>query len=238
MIARDLVGLSAADLVQRRIGLALEAPFGVPRGAPVPQDQDAAHLAGAAGRRRSVDERDERAVLPEPLEGVEHALLGVLDVDDDVAVVEQHPAPVALALAAHRLGAGRRSFSSTSSTMASTWRSLSPVTMTKTSVMASRSLTSMRTMSVASLSAAACAAVWASCTASSVAVMLAPRSAERSCAAVSWRLIVSSLRPVEAVLGDVLHDAVRDEVPDRSAGRRPAPGSRSTRSPSPARRAA
>ena len=50
-----------------------------------------------------VGEGDERAVLPEPLEGVEDPLLGVLDVHDDVAVVEQHPAAVALALAADRL---------------------------------------------------------------------------------------------------------------------------------------
>ena len=45
------------------------------------------------------------AVLPEPLQGVEDPLLAVLDVDDDVDVVEQDPAGVAVALAAHRLGA-------------------------------------------------------------------------------------------------------------------------------------
>ena len=59
---------------------------------------------------------------------------------------------------------------STSSTMASTWRSLLPVAMTNTSVIASRSLTSISTMSVASLSAAAAAAVSASSRAVSVAV--------------------------------------------------------------------
>src|SRR3954452_10080875 len=53
-----------------------------------------------------VGERDERAVPPEALERVEHPLLGVLDVHDDVTVVEQHPAAVALALAADRLAAG------------------------------------------------------------------------------------------------------------------------------------
>ena len=52
----------------------------------------------------AVDERDLRAVLPEPVERVELALLGVLDVHHDVDVVEQHPAATPLALAAHRLG--------------------------------------------------------------------------------------------------------------------------------------
>jgi hypothetical protein len=55
--------------------------------------------------------------------------------------------------------------------MASTWRSLLPVTITKTSVMASRSLTSMRTISVAILFAAALAATSPSSRACSVAVM-------------------------------------------------------------------
>src|SRR5699024_1822879 len=48
---------------------------------------------------------DDRAVAPEPLEGVELALVLVLDVHDDVAVVDEDPAPVALALATDRLGA-------------------------------------------------------------------------------------------------------------------------------------
>src|SRR5580692_5047703 len=46
-----------------------------------------------------------RAVLPQPFERVEHALLGVLHMDDHVDVVEQHPASFTLALAADRLGA-------------------------------------------------------------------------------------------------------------------------------------
>src|SRR3954453_23158878 len=65
-----------------------------------------AWLPGAPGRRGGVDERDERAVLPEPLEGVEDTFLGVLDVDHDVAIVEPHPSPVAAPFAAPRLGAG------------------------------------------------------------------------------------------------------------------------------------
>ena len=106
----DLVGLGPADLVERRVGLALEAALGVPGRAAVPQQDDLARrhsavhgVGGAACRRGGVGERDERAVLPQPLEGVEHPLLGVLDVDHDVGVVEQHPAAVALALAADGL---------------------------------------------------------------------------------------------------------------------------------------
>ena len=48
-------------------------------------------------------ELDQRAVAPQPLEGVELPLLLVLHVHDDVAVVDQHPPAVALALAADRL---------------------------------------------------------------------------------------------------------------------------------------
>src|SRR4051794_21680973 len=102
------------------------------------------------------------------------------------------------------LRSASRAFSSTESTIASTCRSLLPVATTKTSVIASRSLTSIRTMSVASLSAAACAAMRASEIASSVAV-----------------IVVSSLLTVEVVFVDVLDDAVRDEVPDRPPGSHP-----------------
>src|SRR3954454_22235223 len=49
---------------------------------------------------------DQGAVAPEPLEGVELPLLLVLYVDDDVAVVDEHPPPVALALAPDRLLTG------------------------------------------------------------------------------------------------------------------------------------
>src|SRR3546814_4975419 len=48
---------------------------------------------------------DGRAVLPETLERVELALLLVLDVDDDVSEVDQHPTAVTPTLAADRLGA-------------------------------------------------------------------------------------------------------------------------------------
>src|SRR4051812_46004695 len=104
-----------------------------------------------------------------------------------------------------------RACSSTASTMASTWRSLLPVATTKTSVIASRSLTSIRTMSVASLSAAACAATRAASRASSVAVM----RLESTGVGVIVRPDRSSA--VEAVLADVLHDTVGHEVPDRPA---------------------
>ena len=62
------------------------------------------HAVAAAGGDVG-RQRDQRAVAPQPLEGVELPLLLVLHVHDDVAVVDQHPAAVALALAADRLGA-------------------------------------------------------------------------------------------------------------------------------------
>ena len=46
------------------------------------------------------------AVTPEALEVVEVLFVIVLDVHDDVAEVEQHPATGAVALAAQRLDAG------------------------------------------------------------------------------------------------------------------------------------
>ncbi len=60
------------------------------------------------GRRQRHDlavEGDRRAVLPQPVERVVRALVGLLDVHDDIDVVEQHPPALALAFAAHRLGA-------------------------------------------------------------------------------------------------------------------------------------
>src|SRR4051794_36688266 len=59
----------------------------------------AATARGDVGRHR-----DHRAVAPEAFEGVELAFLRVLDVYDDLGVVDQHPATVALALAAYGLG--------------------------------------------------------------------------------------------------------------------------------------
>src|SRR5437763_8433514 len=59
----------------------------------------------ALGRYQvAVDERDRRAVLPQPVLRVELALLAVLNVHHDVDVVEQHPAAGPFALPAHRLG--------------------------------------------------------------------------------------------------------------------------------------
>src|SRR5699024_8982310 len=74
-----------------------------------PSDR-AARRPGGCGelsrRRVLVDlQVDDGRIAPQPLERVEGAVLGVLDVDDDVAVVQQHPAGVALALAAQRLAA-------------------------------------------------------------------------------------------------------------------------------------
>src|SRR5450756_2880157 len=50
-------------------------------------------------------EVDSRAVLPEALELVVGPLLLMLDVDDDVREVDQHPPAVAFAFPAHRLDA-------------------------------------------------------------------------------------------------------------------------------------
>src|SRR6185437_1141163 len=109
----------------------------------------------------------------------------------------------------------------TSSTIASTCRSLAPVAITNTSVMASRSLTSMSTMSVASLSLAACAASCASSIAASVAVMRRTRErARRQRSAFVGYSRRSSLRgaAVQVVLVDVLDHPVGNEVPDGVAG--------------------
>src|SRR5690606_41041180 len=58
------------------------------------------------GRRHDVLRHlDGGAVLPEPLERVELAVLVVLHVDDDVAVVEQHPARLRHTLLAEGLDA-------------------------------------------------------------------------------------------------------------------------------------
>src|SRR3954471_2328466 len=59
--------------------------------------------ATAAGHTRR--QLDQRAVAPEPLQCVEGALLLVLHVDDDLAVVEQHPSALALTFPAYRFRA-------------------------------------------------------------------------------------------------------------------------------------
>src|SRR5665647_1228554 len=117
-----------------------------------------------------------------------------------------------------------RSLSSMLSTIALTWRSLGADARTKMSVSASCSLTSRATILVASLSSAAAAAALARSMACCVA-------ATRS----SWGLVLSvsgpagtwfcsagvsipaRMWPVELMFGDVLHDSVRHEVPDRFA---------------------
>src|SRR6266851_5070518 len=63
--------------------------------------------AGArSADRHRLGQLDLRAVLPQPFQSVERALLGVLHVDHDVQVVQQHPTAFALALTAHRAGPG------------------------------------------------------------------------------------------------------------------------------------
>src|SRR6476661_9696159 len=89
------------------------------------------------------------------------------------------------------------SFSSTLSTMALTCRSLAAEAMTKTSVRASWSLTSMASTLLASLSSAAVAAALA-------------RS--MACCVAATRVLLRL--GVQVVLVDVLRDAVGHEVPD------------------------
>src|SRR5690606_14355665 len=62
-------------------------------------------VGGPVAPARVLGQRDDRAVLPEALERVVDAVLGVLDVHDDVAEVQEDPAGLLLALAADRLGA-------------------------------------------------------------------------------------------------------------------------------------
>src|SRR5690606_7315043 len=79
---------------------------------PVPRPLRPGRCSVAVLRRaalaapRALRQRDDGAVLPQPLQAVVPALLLVLDVHDDLGVVEEHPAAVALALAAHRLDPG------------------------------------------------------------------------------------------------------------------------------------
>ena len=80
-----------------RAGPGRPTPAGGPAPAPPQRATAGGHVRG---------QRDHRAVAPEPLERVELALLGVLHVHHDLGVVDQHPAAVALALAAYGLGAG------------------------------------------------------------------------------------------------------------------------------------
>ena len=57
------------------------------------------HVGGRLARGR---ELNDRAVTPQALQCVEHAVFVVLDVDDDIRVVKQDPAALAAAFAANR----------------------------------------------------------------------------------------------------------------------------------------
>src|SRR6476620_4312465 len=108
----------------------------------------------------------------------------------------------------------RRIFSSTSSTIALTWRSLDADAMTKQSVMTSWPDTSMMTTSAASLDAAARATTVAILMASSVAVIAdALRASGSSPVPVFGH---ARLGGVELAFGHVLHDAIGHQVPDRA----------------------
>src|SRR5699024_8716085 len=74
------------------------------RGAPGPDG-----CGGPSRRAVRVDPQiDDGGVAPEPLEGVDGAVLGMLGVHADVAVVQAPPAGVARALAPQRLAAPLR----------------------------------------------------------------------------------------------------------------------------------
>src|SRR6476660_4748880 len=129
----------------------------------------------------------------------------------------------------------RRIFSSTSSTIALTWRSLDADAMTKQSVMTSWPDTSMMTTSAASLDAAARATTVAILIASSVAVISDAFRASGSSISDALRASGSSISDalrasgsspvpvfrharlggVELAFGHVLHDAIGHQVPDR-----------------------
>src|SRR4029077_372503 len=103
-------------------------------------------------------------------------------------------------------------FSSTSSTIAFTWRSLDADAMTKQSVITSCPDTSITTASSASLDTAARAATVAILTASSVAVI--PGALRASGSSPVPVLCGDRLGSVEPAFGHVLHDAVGHQVPD------------------------
>src|SRR6476646_5901714 len=118
----------------------------------------------------------------------------------------------------------RRIFSSTSSTIALTWRSLDADAMTKQSVMTSWPDTSMMTTSAASLDAAARATTVAILIASSVAVISDAFRARDLSISDALRASGSSPVPVfrharlggvELAFGHGLDDAIGHQVPDR-----------------------
>src|SRR5882757_8484131 len=116
-----------------------------------------------------------------------------------------------------------RIFSSTLSTMALTWRSLAADAMTKQSVITNWSDTSSTITSCASLSAAAAAATNANSRAFSVAVtslLITGLSFPTGRARIGYPEYLWSAfgLAVQAALGDVLDDTVRDQVPDGFAG--------------------
>src|SRR6202020_3515926 len=86
-----------------RPGVLLRPPGRPGRSAGVPISGGGASGTSLA-RGHRLRQPDDRAVLPQPLEGVEHALFLVLDVDGHVGVVEKDPASFALAFPAEPLG--------------------------------------------------------------------------------------------------------------------------------------
>src|SRR5690606_2525391 len=94
-----------------RSGRGAAAPAAAPAGSanPPPDDSHVLRRVGGVDRRTGAThtvDLDGRAVLPQAVEGVEVALVLVLDVHHDVDVVEQRPPSLAGALAADGLVAG------------------------------------------------------------------------------------------------------------------------------------
>ncbi len=214
-VRRRRGGLGAADVVERDVGVTLRPPLGVPRGPAVPEQHEplrASPLVGDdVGRQR-----DRRAVAPEPLEGVELPLLLVLDVHDDLAVVDEHPAPVALALAADRLGAD-----------------LAELVLDLVDDRLDLAVVGGRGEQEGVGDGELLADVEGDDLLAELVGGRAGGGVRRARRRGRWRscVVQSSSRRVEVVLGDVLDDAVGHEVPDRLAPALARRGSRSTRSP-------
>src|ERR1700722_10548837 len=77
--------------------MSVQASHALPGGWPSP----------SGTRPDRLGERYPRAVLPEPFQRVVRALLGMLNVDHDVEIVQENPAALPLSLPAHRPDPGQ-----------------------------------------------------------------------------------------------------------------------------------
>ena len=149
--------------------------LGVPRGLPVPEQDEVGSplVVGPTSAGSAIA----RAVAPQPLEGVELPLLLVLDVHDDLAVVDEHPATVTFALATDRLGAELAQLVLDLVDDRLDLAVVGPLASRNASVIASCSLTSKATICWPACRTAARRRSWTSSMAWSVAVIdVSPRS--------------------------------------------------------------